>query len=308
MVKMNAAELIKELREKTGAGILDCKKALGEAGGDLDAAIDWLRKKGLAAAAKKTGRITAEGLVGIVTEGTWGAVLEVNSETDFVARNEKFQQFVSSLLKIVKDARLSSLEALKKAPFGNERTVEEELSLQVATIGESLSLRRLEVLSVSKGVVVSYVHGMIAPQMGKIGVLVVLESEASSEELVELGRQIAMHVAATKPLFLSVSDVDSESLRRERDILSEQAKASGRPQEVVEKMVEGRLRKYFEEVVLEEQIFVIDGKTKILNVVNEKTKLSQSHVQLKGFVRVSLGEGVGKPETDFAAEVNAQIR
>lgn len=305
---MNAAELIKELREKTGAGILDCKKALGEAGGDLDAAIDWLRKKGLAAAAKKTGRVTAEGLVGIVTEGTWGAVLEVNSETDFVARNEKFQQFVSSLLKIVKDARLSSLEDLKKAPFGNERTVEEELSLQVATIGESLSLRRLEVLSVSKGVVVSYVHGMIAPQMGKIGVLVGLESEASSEELVELGRQIAMHVAATKPLFLSVSDVDSESLRRERDILSEQAKASGRPQEVVEKMVEGRLRKYFEEVVLEEQIFVIDGKTKILNVVNEKTKLLQSNVQLKGFLRVSLGEGVEKPETDFAAEVNAQIR
>jgi elongation factor Ts len=308
MVKMNAAELIKELREKTGAGILDCKKALGEAGGDLDAAIDWLRKKGLAAAAKKTGRVTAEGLVGIVTEGTWGAVLEVNSETDFVARNEKFQQFVSSLLKIVKDARLSSLEALKKAPFGNERTVEEELSLQVATIGESLSLRRLEVLSVSKGVVVSYVHGMIAPQMGKIGVLVGLESEAPSEELVELGRQIAMHVAATKPLFLSVSDVDSESLRRERDVLSEQAKASGRSQEVIEKMVEGRLRKYFEEVVLEEQIFVIDGKTKILNVVNEKTKLLQSNVQLKGFLRVSLGEGVEKPETDFAAEVNAQIR
>ncbi len=305
---MNAAELIKELREKTGAGILDCKKALGEAGGDLDAAIDWLRKKGLAAAAKKTGRVTAEGLVGIVTEGTWGAVLEVNSETDFVARNEKFQQFVSSLLKIVKDARLSSLEALKKAPFGNERTVEEELSLQVATIGESLSLRRLEVLSVSKGVVVSYVHGMIAPQMGKIGVLVGLESEAPSEELVELGRQIAMHVAATKPLFLSVSDVDSESLRRERDVLSEQAKASGRSQEVIEKMVEGRLRKYFEEVVLEEQIFVIDGKTKILNVVNEKTKLLQSNVQLKGFLRVSLGEGVEKPETDFAAEVNAQIR
>ncbi len=305
---MNAGELIKELREKTGAGILDCKKALGEAGGDLDGAIDWLRKKGLAAAAKKTGRVTAEGLVGIVTDGTWGAVLEVNSETDFVARNEKFQHFVSSLLKIVKDARLSSLDALKKASFGNERTVEEELSLQVATIGESLSLRRLEVLSVSKGVVVSYVHGMIAPQMGKIGVLVGLESEASSEELIELGRQVAMHVAAAKPLFLTISDVDAESLRRERDVLSEQAKASGRPQEVVEKMVEGRLRKYFEEVVLEEQIFVIDGKTKISNAVNEKAKLLQSDVQLKGFVRVSLGEGVEKPETDFAAEVNAQIR
>lgn len=303
-----AAHLIKELREKTGSGILDCKKALSEAKGDLEEAVNWLRKKGLAAAAKKSGRITAEGLVGLITKGSWGALLEVNSETDFVARNEKFQKFVAALLALIADKKISTLDALMKASFSDGRTVEEELSLQVATIGESLSIRRLQTLEVKQGVVASYMHGLLVPSMGKIGVLVSLESSASPEALQEIGRQIAMHVAASKPLFLRVADVDSVALAREKDIFLEQAKASGRPDAVIEKMVEGRLRKYFEESVLEEQIFVVDGKTKIGDVLKERSKTLGYPIQLTGFTRIELGEGIEKLQTDFAAEVNAQIQ
>jgi elongation factor Ts len=225
-----------------------------------------------------------------------------------VARNEQFQHFVTTLLTCIKDKKVSDVDSLMAVSLPEGRTVAEDLSLQVATIGESLSVRRLQTLEVSQGIVASYVHGAIVPGMGKIGVLVALESAAPAAALGEMGRQVAMHVAAAKPLFLSIADVDSEALARERAIFLEQAKASGRPDAVIEKMVDGRLRKYFEESVLEEQVFVVDGKTKISDVLNEKAKELGHPVHLKGFVRMALGEGIEKVQTDFAAEVQAQIK
>ncbi len=283
---------IKALREKTGAGFLDCKKALIESAGQVEEAVDWLRKKGLSAASKKTDRVTSEGLVGVVTKGTWGAVLEVNAETDFVARNETFQSFLKDLLSCVSEKRLSSLEALKEASLPSGRSVSEELSIRIATIGESLNIRRLETLEVPKGVVASYVHGALASNMGRIGVLVALESNADEKALTDLGRKIAMHVAATRPLFLNRDDVDPLCLERERKIFVDQARESGRPDNVVEKMVEGRLRKYCEDVVLEEQTFVVDGKTRISDLLQQQEKELGHSVRLTGFARVALGEGV----------------
>jgi elongation factor Ts len=305
MAEITAA-LVKELREKTGAGMMDCKKALTEVAGDLEAAVDWLRTKGLAAAAKKAGRVAAEGLVGAASTGTKGALIEVNSETDFVARNETFQGFVAEAAKIVISAG-SDIEALKTAAFPQEgRTVAEQLTHLVATIGENMSLRRAAVLSVNDGVVASYIHSAVVPNLGKIGVLVALESTGDKDKLAALGKQIAMHIAAANPAALNVASVDPAALEREKAILVEQSRASGKPENIIEKMVEGRIRKYYEEVVLLEQVFVIDGETKVKDVVAKAAKEIGVSVELTGFVRYQLGEGIEKQQSDFAAEVAAQ--
>lgn len=300
--------LVKELREKTGAGMMDCKKALMETKGNLEAAIDWLRTKGLAAAAKKSGRVAAEGLVSALTDGTKGAVVEVNAETDFVGRNEQFQHFVREVAKIALSTK-GTLEDLKKAAYPEtKKTIEEELTHLVATIGENMSLRRVAHVSVNQGAVVPYIHNSIAPGLGRIGVLVALESAAPQDKLEVLGKQIAMHVAAANPIALTSTAVDPAEVDRERTIFREQALASGKPAEFVDKMVEGRLRKFYEEVVLEEQVFVIDGKTRIKDVVENQAKELGKPIKLVGFVRFGLGEGIEKEETDFAAEVAAQLK
>ena len=260
------AALVKELREKSGAGMMDCKKALGETGGNMDAAIDWLRTKGLAAAAKKSGRVAAEGLVGIAVEGTRGAVVELNAETDFVARNSEFQSFVSALANLALGA--TDLDGLKELDFpGTGRNVADELTQKIATIGENMSLRRMQCVEVSDGAIVPYMHNATVTGLGSIGVLVALESTADEVALVGLGKQVAMHIAATSPASLSVEDLDAEAVAREREVLIEQAKSSGKPQEIAEKMVDGRMNKYYQEVVLLEQISVIDGETRIADVI-----------------------------------------
>ncbi|MBI5164126.1 MAG: elongation factor Ts [Magnetospirillum sp.] len=301
------ASLVKELREKTGAGMMDCKKALGETAGDVEAAIDWLRKKGLAAAAKKAGRVAAEGLVGVAAAGTTAVVVEINAETDFVARNEQFQGFVAGVAQVAL-AKGEDAEAIKAAAFpGADKTVAEQLTALIATIGENMNFRRAKMLSVSAGVVASYMHSSIAPGLGKIGVLVALESTGDVAKLAEVGKQIAMHVAAANPLFLDPSAVDTAALDRERAVLTEQAAASGKPAAVIEKMVEGRIRKYYEEVCLTEQLFVIDQETKIAKVVENAAKTVGAPVKLTGFARFALGEGIEKEDKDFAAEVAAQL-
>jgi len=298
--------LVKELREKTGAGMMDCKKALTENQGDLEASIDWLRTKGLAAAAKKSGRVAAEGLVAVVCKGSHGAVVEVNAETDFVGRNENFQKFVRHVAELAITVK-GDIEALKKTAYGSGKSVDEELIHLVATIGENMGLRRAAYLEVSQGVVVPYIHNATAPGLGRLGVLVALESAAPQEKLEALGKQIAMHVAAAHPIALTSKDVDAAEVERERAIFREQALASGKPAEFVDKMVDGRLRKFYEEVVLEEQVFVIDGKTRVKDVVASQAKELNQPIKLVGFVRFSLGEGIEKAETDFAAEVAAQL-
>lgn len=304
MAEITAA-LVKELREKTGAGMMDCKKALTETAGDLEAAVDWLRKKGLAAAAKKSGRVAAEGLVAVATEGPAGAVVEVNAETDFVARNETFQEFAATVAKLAL-ANDVDVEGLKALAFpGSERNVGEQLTHLIATIGENMSLRRVKRLSVSAGVVVPYVHSAIAPGLGKIGVLVAIESAGDQGKLADLGKQVAMHIAAARPDALDVADVDTAALDREKAVLSEQARASGKPENIIEKMVEGRIRKYYEEVVLLEQVYVIDQETKVRKVVENAAKDAGAPVKLTGFARFALGEGIEKAESDFAAEVAA---
>ena len=302
------AALVKELREKTGAGMMDCKRALGESGGDMEAAVDWLRKKGLAAAAKKAGRVAAEGLVGVATRGPAGAVVEVNSETDFVARNELFQAFVRTVagLAIAGDG---DLEALKRAPYpGTGRTVAEELTELVGRIGENLVLRRVARLAVGQGLVASYMHNQLAPALGKIGVLVALESAASGEALATLGRQLAMHVAAANPLYLDQAAVPTAALDRERAVLREQAAGSGKSEAIVERMVEGRLRKFYEDFVLLDQVFVIDGESRVGRVVEAAAKAAGAPIRIAGFVRFQLGEGLEKPPSDLAAEVAAQLQ
>ncbi|HYG88258.1 MAG TPA: translation elongation factor Ts [Azospirillum sp.] len=304
MAEITAA-LVKELREKTGAGMMDCKKALGETNGDLEGAVDWLRKKGLAAAAKKSGRVAAEGLVAVATFGTAGAVVEVNAETDFVARNDKFQAFAAKTAEIALGTS-GDVEALKTAAYpGASHTVQDELTGLIATIGENMNLRRAAKLSVSAGVVTSYIHTAIAPGLGKIGVLVALESTGDAAKLTELGKQIAMHVAAARPEALDIADVDASALEREKNVLADQARASGKPEAIIEKMVEGRLRKYYEEVCLLEQTYVIDGETKIRKVVEAASKDVGAPIKLTGFVRFALGEGIEKAQSDFAAEVAA---
>ena len=300
------AALVKELREKSGAGMMDCKKALSETDGDMEAAIDWLRTKGLATAAKKSGRVASEGLVAFAVDGTSGALIELNAETDFVARNTEFQEFASTLASLALTA--GDIDALATTDYpGTGRNVSEELTHKIATIGENMSLRRMEVVSVGSGAVVSYMHNATASGLGRIGVLVALESAADAGVLEELGKQIAMHIAATSPASLSVDDLDAEAVQRERDVLIEQAKASGKPQEIAEKMVEGRMKKYYQEVVLLEQTSVIDGETKIADVVANAAKDSGTAIELTAFARFNLGEGIEKEETDFAAEVAAQL-
>ncbi|MAS74228.1 MAG: elongation factor Ts [Rhodospirillaceae bacterium] len=300
------AALVKELREKSGAGMMDCKKALSETDGDMEAAIDWLRTKGLATAAKKSGRVASEGLVAFAVDGTRGALIELNAETDFVARNTEFQEFASTLATLALAA--DDIEALGGVDYPDTgRNVSEELTHKIATIGENMSLRRMESVSVGSGSVVSYMHNSTAPGLGRIGVLVALESSADKAVLEELGKQIAMHIAATSPASLSVDDLDPESVQRERDVLIEQAKASGKPQEIAEKMVEGRMKKYYQEVVLLEQTSVIDGETQIAGVVANAAKSAGTDIELTAFARFNLGEGIEKEETDFAAEVAAQL-
>jgi elongation factor Ts len=293
------AALVKDLREKTGAGMMDCKKALTETDGDIEVAIDWLRKKGLAAAAKKSGRVAAEGLVGVATAENKAAIVEVNAETDFVARNETFQGFVEAVAKIALGVG-DDLDAIKAAPFpGTGRSVAEELTHLVATIGENMTIRRAKVLSVKQGVVASYMHQALKPGLGKIGVLAAIEGPGEFATLETLGRQVGMHVAATRPEALDIDAVDPAALERERAVLSEQARASGKPEAIIEKMVEGRIRKYYEEVVLLEQVWVHDGESRVRAVVKK------AEVTLTGFVRFQLGEGIEKPKDDFAAEVAA---
>ena len=300
------AALVKELREKSGAGMMDCKKALNETNGDMDSAIDWLRTKGLAAAAKKSGRVASEGLVAISVSGTLGALVELNSETDFVSRNEEFQIFAKTLSSLALTA--SDLEALKAMDYPDTgRTVEEELTQKIATIGENMSLRRMEKVIVETGAVVPYIHNATADGLGRIGVLVGLTSSADSAVLSGLGKQIAMHIAATTPASISVDDLDPEMVARERDVLIEQAKASGKPQEIAEKMVEGRLRKYYEEVVLLEQTFVIDGENKVGHVIEAAAIDAGAEIKLTQFAHFILGDGIEKEEANFAAEVAATL-
>ncbi|SDG78134.1 translation elongation factor Ts [Pelagibacterium luteolum] len=303
-MSISAAD-VKTLREMTGVGMMDCKKALTETNGDIEAAVDWLRSKGLAKAAKKSDRVAAEGLVGVATDGKRAAIVEINSETDFVARNEQFQSIVRNASKIALDVN-GEVEALGKADFpGTGRTVSEELTEAIAKIGENMTLRRAAVLEVNEGVVGSYVHSAISEGLGRIGVLVGLESTGDKAKLEALGRQVAMHVAATKPLSLSSDDLDPEAVERERSVFSEQARQSGKPDNIIEKMVEGRIRKYYEEVTLLAQTFVIDGENTVEQAVKNAETDVGAPIKVTGFVLFALGEGIEKQQSDFAAEVAA---
>jgi elongation factor Ts len=300
------AGLVKDLREKTGAGMMDCKKALIENKGDFEASVDWLRKKGLSSAAKKAGRVAAEGLVAVSVSDHTGALIELNSETDFVARNDKFQALAKNIADVALANLTSDVEQLKKASYpGSGRTIEQEIAEHIAVIGENMNLRRIANVSLSEGLVVNYVHNAIVPNLGKIGVIIGLESSADKTKLAQLGKQLAMHIAANKPEALHSSEVDASALEREKQIFSDQARASGKPDSIIEKMVEGRIRKYYEEVVLLEQIFVIDGKTKIADVLEQAGKDFGSPVKIKAFVRYGLGEGIEQEEKNFADEVAA---
>ena len=307
MAEITAA-MVRDLREKTGAGMMDCKKALVEADGDMEAAIDWLRKKGLSAAAKKSGRVAAEGLVAVASGPRVAAMVEINAETDFVARNEQFQSFCATVAELALTVG-DDIEALKNARYtgsidlveGGEsfRTVSDQLTHLIATIGENMSIRRAKRLHVSEGAVATYVHSAVKPGLGKIGVLVALEGASEQSVMETLGRQIGMHVAAARPEALDVSFVEPSALERERAVLTEQAQASGKPPAVIEKMVEGRIRKYYEEEVLLEQVWVHDGETRVKEVVKK------AGMTLAGFARFQLGEGIDKQASDFAAEVAA---
>lgn len=304
MAQITAA-LVKELRENTGAGMMDCKKALAENDGNIEESIDWLRTKGLAAAAKKAGRVASEGLVAVAVAGNRGAVVEVNAETDFVARNETFQAFAESVAKIALEVG-DDMDAINAAAYPETgRTVAEELTHMVATIGENMSFRRVGVTEVSSGIVSSYIHNALAPNLGKIAVLVALESDADAAALNVLGKQLSMHIAAVKPASISQDDLDAEIVAREKAVLFEQARESGKPDEIIEKMLVGRMRKYFEEVCLLEQTYVIDPDLKVGGAVEAAAKDAGSAITVKDFKLFVLGEGIEKKEEDFAAEVAA---
>jgi elongation factor Ts len=297
MAEITAA-LVKDLRETTGAGMMDCKKALTESDGDIQAAIDWLRKKGLSAAAKKSGRVASEGLVGVALAPGKVAMVEINAETDFVARNEAFQNFVETVAQVALTTG-EDVEALKAAAYpGTGRNVAEEIVHLVATIGENMTVRRVAVIDVPGGVAAAYIHGALKPGLGKIGVIVGLDGKAD-EAIEALGRQIGMHVAATRPEALTIAEVDPAALEREKNVLSDQARASGKPEAIIEKMVEGRVKKFYEDVVLLEQVWVHDGESKVKAVVEK------AGAKITRFVRFHLGEGIEKEATDFAAEVAA---
>ncbi len=305
MAEITAAT-VKELRERSGAGMMDCKKALNETGGDIEAAIDWLRTKGLAAAAKKAGRTAAEGLVGVAVSGTRGAVVEVNSETDFVAKNDQFQSFVRDVTQIALGTG-ESVEALLAAAVPAGGSVQDALTANIATIGENQSLRRARVLEVSEGAVVSYVHNAAAPGLGKIGVLVALEGNAPVDRIEALGKQLAMHIAAAFPLALTGDLIDPALIEREAAIAREKAadKIAGKPPEVAEKIINGPVEKFRKENALLTQAFVIDGKTPVQDVVAAEAKAAGGSIAIKDFVRFQLGEGIEKQQSDFAAEVAA---
>ena len=299
------ASMVKELREKSGAGMMDCKKALSENNGQIEDAIDWLRKKGLASVSKKSGRVAAEGLVGINVKNNSGVIIEINSETDFVSRNEIFQNFVKTCGELALSKK-SSIEELKKLPYpGSERTVDEELANNIATIGENMNIRRLEFLEVSEGGLFSYIHNSTAEGLGRLGVLVSLKSKLNVDELSALGKQIAMHVAATSPKSLSIDDLDEQIVNRERQVLIDQAIASGKPKEIADKIVQGRMHKFYQEVVLNEQVSVLDGETKIKDLVKNFSKEKNSDIELTGFKTIKLGDGIEVEETNFAEEVAA---
>jgi elongation factor Ts len=303
MAQVTAAT-VKELRERTGAGMMDCKKALAETDGDMEAAVDWLRAKGLAAAAKKSGRTAAEGLVGVAVNGNRGAMIEVNSETDFVAKNDQFQEFVQTVAALALEGA-GTVENLLSANWPGGGTVQEKLTANIATIGENQSLRRAAVLQVGEGVVVPYVHNAAAPGLGKIGVLVALESGADRGELEALGKQLAMHIAAANPLALRGDELDPSMIERERAIATEKANESGKPANIVEKMVEGSIAKFRKDNALLSQLFVMDNKTPIETVIAQRSKELGAPVTLNAYVRFQLGEGIEKKESDFAAEVAA---
>ena len=300
------ASMVKDLREKTGAGMMDCKQALSESNGDVDAAVDWLRAKGLSKAAKKSDRVAAEGLIGVTASATKGAVVEVNAETDFVARNDQFQEMVRNITSLTPEVGADVAGLLSATYPGKSVTVEDQIKEAIATIGENMTLRRAAVVEVSEGVVAPYVHNKIADDLGKIGALVALESSGDKEKLMAFGRQLAMHVAAAAPLALTPDELDAETIEKERAIYLEQAQASGKPQDIIEKMVEGRLRKeYFQQVVLLQQTFVIDGKASVEQAVKEAEKDIGAPIKITRFERFALGEGIEKKEDDFAAEVAA---
>ena len=297
------AAMVKELREKTGAGMMDCKSALNEVAGDIEAAIDWLRKKGLSKAAKKSGRIAAEGLVALAFSGTKGVAVEVNSETDFVARNDDFQKLALNIAGVVLGAQTTDVEALKDAAYPTGGKVSEAIANAIATIGENMTLRRAAEVSVTAGVIGSYIHNSVADGLGKIGVLVALESTGDATALAEVARKIAMHVAAASPVALDAASVDPAVLEREKNVLRD--KNVGKPANVLEKIVESGLKTYFKEVCLIDQPFIHDPAKTIAQVVSEAAKAAGAPVVLKGFVRYALGEGIEKQESDFAAEVAA---
>lgn len=299
---ITAAE-VNKLRQMTGAGMMDCKKALAETNGDLDAAIDWLRKKGLSAAAKKAGRVAAEGLVAVAIKDNAGAIVEVNAETDFVARNPQFQALATGIASVVLTAG-DDLATVEAAAFpGTGRNVKDEVTQAIATIGENMTLRRAKKMTVDGGIVVSYVHSALGEGIGKLGVLVGLKSTGKREVLEQIGKQLAMHIAAANPQSLSVKDLDQALVERERSVLTEQAAGSGKPADIIAKMVEGRIRKFYQEVVLLEQTFVIDGETPVGKAVEKAAKDAGAPIEVTGFVRYQLGEGIEKKADDFAAEV-----
>ncbi len=300
-----SASMVKELREKSGAGMMDCKKALVKSNGNMEDAIDWLRKQGLSAVAKKSGRVAAEGLIGVSINGVQGAMVEINSETDFVARNELFQNFVKSCSNLVLSHK-SDINTLKKLPFPDtDRSVDQELNNNIATIGENMNIRRVEYLEISEGILVSYIHNKITEDLGKLGVIVAIESQAKEDQLSSVGKQIAMHIAATSPKSINIDDLDNDLVEREKEVLIDQAMSSGKPKEIAEKMVQGRLQKFFQEVVLNEQISVIDGETKIKDIIKKLSNDLGTQVRIKDFKILKLGEGIEVAENDFAAEVAA---
>lgn len=301
------ATMVKELREKTGAGMMEAKKALVESKGDMEAASDWLRKKGLATAEKKSSRTAAEGLVAFAMSGTRGALVEVNAETDFVGKNDEFKAYVSKVADIALKTNANDIEKLAKADFGGGKTVQDGLTSLIAKIGENMKLRRCATLEVKQGVVAGYMHNALQPGLGKIGVLVALESAGTTDKLTEVGKQIAMHAAAAFPKFLDSSSVDPVAVEKEKNFLRDQAKQTGKPADIIEKMLDGRIRKFYEEVCLLEQVSVIDGENRISKVVENAAKDAGAPVKLTGFLRFQLGEGIEKEEKDFASEVAAVV-
>lgn len=299
------AAMVKELRDSTGAGMMDAKNALVETKGNMEEAVDWLRKKGLSKAAKKSGRTAAEGLVSVTSsaDGKTAAIIEVNAETDFVGRNEQFQGFVTKAAQIALSN--DNIEGVAKSDFADGKNTQDTLTSLIATIGENMSLRRSQKLTVSNGIVATYIHGAIAPNLGKIGVLVALESTAAADKLQQLGKQLAMHVAASNPESLDVASLDPAAVEREKNVQRETARASGKPDDIIEKMLEGRMRKFYEEVCLTEQAFIMDPDTKISALLEKTAKEAGAPIKLVSYVRYALGEGIEKEETDFAAEVAA---